>query len=84
MVGDPPDHLLQPGQGRRPVQPADLDVGRAALYLLVRGVGGRRGMDTTSCAPGTALTASVSVCANVNCVSNDPPDRSSRPYNCRA
>ena len=37
------------------------------------------GMDTTSSAPGTALTTSVSVCANVNCVSNVPPARSSRP-----
>ena len=37
------------------------------------------GIETTSIAPGTALTASVSVCANVNWVSNVPPARSSRP-----
>ena len=39
LVGDPVDHLLQPGEGLRPVEPADLDVGRAPLGLL----GGRRG-----------------------------------------
>ena len=78
LVGDPPDDVLQPVQRRAPVRPAHLDVARAAVHLLSDGVEDA-GIETTSIAPGIALTTSVSVWANVNWVSNVPPARSSRP-----
>ena len=39
LVGDPVNHLLQPGESLRPVKSADLKVGRAPIGLF----GGRRG-----------------------------------------
>ena len=68
----------------RPFSPPTSMSVAAALELLADGVSEDAGIETTSIAPGTALTASVSVCAKVNWVSNVPPARSSRPKSCRA